>query len=46
MIPEIKPLKKGAPDARDIPKHKGSATRKTTRPAGRSVFKCFVLNFM
>lgn len=36
MIPEIMPLKKGAPDARAIPKHRGSATKKTTIPAGRS----------
>ena len=39
IIPEIKPENKGAPDARDIPKHKGRATKKTTRPAGKSFLK-------
>ncbi len=35
-IPAMMPAKRGAPDARAIPKHKGSATKKTTNPAGRS----------
>ena len=39
IIPEIKPLKNGAPDAREIPKQSGSATRKTTSPDGRSVLR-------
>jgi hypothetical protein len=33
------PENNGAPDARAIPKHKGSATKNTTNPAGRSFFK-------
>jgi hypothetical protein len=37
MIPEII----GAPEAKAIPKHKGSATKKTTRPAGKSYFNDF-----
>jgi hypothetical protein len=36
MIPDMIPEKNGAPDARDIPKHNGKATRKTTTPAGKS----------
>lgn len=28
--PDIMPLKKGAPDAREIPRQSGKATRKTT----------------
>ena len=40
IIPEIRPLKKGAPEANEIPRHKGRATRNTTRPAGKSCFKC------
>ncbi len=39
MMPEIIPLKNGAPDANDMPKHKGNATKKTTIPAGISDFK-------
>jgi hypothetical protein len=35
MIPE----NKGAPEARAIPKHNGKATKKTTKPAGKSSFK-------
>ena len=37
--PEMMPLKKGAPDAREIPRQSGKATRKTTIPAGISFFK-------
>ena len=37
MIPEIRPEIKGAPQASAIPRHKGSATRKTTIPAGMSL---------
>ena len=40
-IPAIMPANKGAPDARAIPKHNGTATKKTTMLAGRSFFKCF-----
>ena len=36
MIPEIMPLKKGAPEASEIPKQRGSATKNTTTPEGRS----------
>ena len=39
IIPDINPLKKGAPDAKEIPKHSGNATKKTTRPDGKSFFK-------
>ena len=39
IIPDISPLKKGAPDAREIPKQRGRATKKTTKPDGRSFFK-------
>jgi len=35
-MPAIIPENNGAPDASAIPKHKGSATRKTTNPAGKS----------
>jgi hypothetical protein len=38
-MPEIMPLKKGAPDAKEMPKHNGKATRNTTMPAGKSDFK-------
>ena len=38
-IPDIKPENKGAPLASAIPKHKGSATKKTTILAGKSAFK-------
>ncbi len=44
MIPEIKPLKKGAPDAKEIPRHSGRATKKTTNPAGKSFFKYLKVN--
>jgi hypothetical protein len=46
IIPDINPLKKGAPDANEIPRQSGNATRKTTRPDGRSFFKYFVLSFI
>ena len=36
MTPAMIPEKRGAPDARAIPKHKGRATRNTTNPAGKS----------
>ena len=39
IIPEIIPENKGAPDASAIPKQSGSATKKTTKPAGKSFFK-------
>ncbi len=34
-IPAIIPDNGGAPDANAIPKHKGSATKNTTRPEGK-----------
>jgi hypothetical protein len=34
--PETIPENKGAPDAKAIPKHKGKATKKTTKPEARS----------
>jgi hypothetical protein len=39
IIPVSIPANKGAPDAIAMPRHKGRATRKTTMPAGRSLFK-------
>jgi hypothetical protein len=36
MMPEIKPLRGLAPDATAIPKHKGTATKKTTMEADKS----------
>src|SRR6478752_1043780 len=35
-IPEIIPENKGAPEAIAIPKHNGSATKKTTKPDAKS----------
>jgi hypothetical protein len=35
-MPAIKPDNGGAPEAKAMPRHKGSATRKTTTEAGRS----------
>lgn len=34
-IPEITPDKGGAPDAKAIPRHNGSATKNTTSPEGK-----------
>lgn len=39
IIPEIIPEKSGAPLAKAMPKHRGKATKNTTRPAKRSVLK-------
>ena len=36
MMPDKRPAYSGAPEAKAIPKHSGSATRKTERPAGKS----------
>jgi hypothetical protein len=36
MIPAMIPERSGAPEASAMPRHKGSATRKTTNPEGRS----------
>jgi len=36
-IPEMTPDIKGAPEAKAIPRHKGNATKKTTKPAIRSL---------
>ena len=38
IMPAFKPEKSGAPDAMAIPRHKGRATRNTTKPADISVF--------
>ncbi len=35
-MPAIRPEASGAPDASAMPRHSGTATRKTTRLAGRS----------
>jgi hypothetical protein len=43
MIPEIIPEIRGAPDAKETPRHKGSATKNTTRLAGRSFLSWFFL---
>ena len=39
-IPAMIPANNGAPDARAIPKHKGTATKNTTILAGKSFLKC------
>ena len=44
IIPAISPEKRGAPLANAIPKHKGSATKKTTILAGKSLL--IVLNMI
>ena len=36
IMPERIPAYRGAPDANAMPKQRGSATKKTERPAGRS----------
>ena len=36
IIPDKSPEYNGAPDANAIPKHKGKATKKTDKPAGKS----------
>ena len=36
MIPDKSPAYSGAPDAKAIPKHRGSATKNTESPAGKS----------
>lgn len=45
-MPAIMPANSGAPDARAIPKHKGSATKKTTILADKSYLRflkrCFI----
>ena len=38
MIPEMMPLKNGAPEAKAMPKHKGKATKNTTILEGKSFF--------
>jgi hypothetical protein len=40
-IPEIIPANNGAPEAKAMPKHKGRATKKTTKPAGKSSLRYF-----
>ena len=39
IIPAISPDENGAPDASAIPKHRGSATKNTTNPAGKSYLR-------
>ena len=39
IIPEIMPENKGAPEAIAIPKHKGTATKKTTKPDAKSALR-------
>ena len=43
-IPAMIPENNGAPDASAMPKHSGKATKKTTRPAGKSSFKYLNVN--
>lgn len=43
IIPDSKPAYSGAPEARAIPKHSGSATKNTERPAGKSFFNQMIL---
>jgi hypothetical protein len=45
-IPEINPEARGAPEANDIPKHKGKATKKTTIEADKSAKKFSFLNII
>jgi hypothetical protein len=42
MIPETKPLTKGASEAKAIPRHSGSATKNTTTDAFTSFKKDFI----
>ncbi|GAB3325800.1 hypothetical protein GCM10027511_35030 [Hymenobacter humi] len=35
-MPVMRPANSGAPEAREMPRHSGKATRKTTKPAGAS----------
>ena len=39
IIPATSPENKGAPDAKEIPKHSGIATSVTTIPAGKSYLR-------
>ena len=39
MIPAMIPENNGAPDAKAIPKHNGTATKNTTTEAGKSFFR-------
>jgi hypothetical protein len=39
MTPDIIPETSGAPEARAMPKFRGSAIRKTTKPAEKSAFQ-------
>jgi hypothetical protein len=43
MIPVMMPAKGGAPLATAMPRHNGSATKKTTIPASRSALVLFFL---
>jgi hypothetical protein len=43
MTPAMIPLNGVAPLAMAMPKHKGRATKKTTRPDGKSDFKCLAV---
>jgi hypothetical protein len=45
QIPEITPVIAGSPEAKAIPRHNGSATRKTTSEAEKS-FLCGKVNFI
>lgn len=43
IIPDKSPAYKGAPEAKAIPRHSGSATRNTERPAGKSCLSQIIL---
>jgi len=46
ITPDIIPEIIGAPLASATPKHRGSATRNTTNPAGKSFFKLSRVNIL
>jgi hypothetical protein len=46
MMPEMTPESNGAPLAKATPKHKGSATRKTTILAGKSFLSLVNINVL
>lgn len=45
IIPEIIPVNKGAAEAKEMPRHKGRAIKNTTKPADKSVLKCFLCEY-
>ena len=45
-MPAMIPEKRGAPEAKAIPRHNGTATKNTIRDAGRSLLICAKCFFM